>query len=74
MKSKVMRIDGIVAKRIEEIQKHYGVTSTQASKILFTGTKPKRGRPKRPSVRELFNRNLDDYDIRLIYNPKNNGK
>ena len=70
MKSKVVRIDGTVAKRITEIMEAYNVTSTEASKILFTGLKPKWGRTKKLSPKELFSRNLNDYDIRLIYNPK----
>ena len=71
MKSKVVRIDGTVAKRIEEVMQKYGINSAEASRIIFTGRLPNsRGRKKKMSVKELFNRDLNNYDIRLIYNPK----
>jgi len=69
--SKVMRIDGDIAKKIEAIQRKFNIFSIEASKVLFYRINPhKRGRPKRVSFREFLGMDLSDLEIQIVHNPR----
>jgi len=69
-KSKVMRIDKDIARKIKEVQKKKRVSSMLASKMVFYGFKPNtRGKP-RMKFSEFLKTSADDFEIHIVHKPK----
>jgi hypothetical protein len=72
--SKVMKIDDLVAEKIGKIKVKFGISTAQASRMLYLNERlvtrgP--GRPKRPS---LWSTPMKDWQIRLLYEPEKGNK